>query len=371
MDARTRRIYETEAGRWIATRGPVAVADGRLDRFASRLRPGSRVADLGSGPGWYADAFRARGHRALALDLSRAMLRGARDRAADLPCACADLARLPLARGAFDAAWAINTYCHIPVSELPAALAELHAALATGAPIELTLGDLGFVEDRTAAEEARGEAERRMTRHFPGRLFTYFTAGRLRTLMTGAGFEGVEIEPGSSWWHVVRARRALTLPDFVRPGLRLLVCGLNPSVYAAERGIPFARPGNRFWPAARAAGLVDRDRDPLAALDAGLGFTDLCKRATRRASELEPAEYREGLERVRALVAHYAPRAVCLVGLEGWRRAADRSAQPGWIESGLGGRPAYLMPSTSGLNAHTRPEGFARHLREAARPPPH
>ena len=83
------------------------------------------------------------------------------------------------------------------------------------------------------------------------------------------------------------------------PSLRVLVVGLNPSVYAAERGVGFARPGNRFWPAAIAAGLVTSDRDPWAAFDAGVGFTDLVKRATPRADELSAAEYRAGAERVR------------------------------------------------------------------------
>ena len=40
--------------------------------------------------------------------------------------------------------------------------------------------------------------------------------------------------------------------------MRLLVCGLNPSVYSADAGVGYARPGNRFWPALRLAGLTDR-----------------------------------------------------------------------------------------------------------------
>ena len=50
-----------------------------------------------------------------------------------------------------------------------------------------------------------------------------------------------------SW---IRAERADTLPDYVRPGLDVLICGLNPSLRSAETGVPYGRPGNRFWPAA-------------------------------------------------------------------------------------------------------------------------
>ena len=46
--------------------------------------------------------------------------------------------------------------------------------------------------------------------------------------------------------------------------MRLLVCGLNPSVFSADVGIGFARNGNRYWPAALAAGIVTVDRDPRA-----------------------------------------------------------------------------------------------------------
>ncbi len=99
---------------------------------------------------------------------------------------------------------------------------------------------------------------------------------------------------------IVRSR---SLPDTVGPGMRLLVCGLNPSEYAADAGVGFARPGNRFWPAAIAAGLVVDDRDPMAALERGVGMTDLVKRATPRAAELRNEEYRAGLARVTRLVA--------------------------------------------------------------------
>ena len=64
----------------------------------------------------------------------------------------------------------------------------------------------------------------------------------------------------------VRARRARSLPDTVGDGMRVLVCGLNPSEYSADRGVGYARPGNRFWPAALQAELVTRALDPVHAL---------------------------------------------------------------------------------------------------------
>ena len=156
---------------------------------------------------------------------------------------------------------------------------------------------------------------------------------------------------------VVRATavRARTLADTVAPGLRLLTVGLNPSIYAADVGVGYARPGNRFWPALLAAGIVTRDRDAEHALRAdGIGMTDAVKRSTVGAKEIRVAEFREGMGRVERLTRWLAPAAVCMVGLTGWRAAVDPGARPGVQAGRFGGRPVYVMPSTSGANAHAQ-----------------
>lgn len=166
---------------------------------------------------------------------------------------------------------------------------------------------------------------------------------------------------------VATARRIHSLPDTVGPAMRLLVCGLNPSQYAADRGVGYARPGNRFWRAAVEGGILTRPHEPLHALTAhGVGMTDLVKRATPRADMLSAEEYRSGAARVERLVRWLEPGAVCFVGLAGWRAAVDRRAGAGVQPTPFGGRPAYVMPSTSGLNAHSSPSQLAHHLNEAA-----
>jgi len=182
-------------------------------------------------------------------------------------------------------------------------------------------------------------------------------------LVTGAGFINTS----------GRLVRASTLPDVVGPGMELLVIGLNPSPAAASAGVSFARPGNRFWPAALAGGLVSRDRDPHHALTHhGIGFTDIVKRTTRTAAELTVSEYRAGMARVERLARWLQPRACAMVGLAGWRAAVDRKATAGWQPGRLGGAPVYLMPSTSGLNARSSLDELTRHLLTAAgrEPPP-
>jgi TDG/mug DNA glycosylase family protein len=239
------------------------------------------------------------------------------------------------------------------------ALADLHRVLASDAPVHLTFFG-GAVEGRRVFPDD----------DLPGRYFSTWEQQRLVDVLAGAGLH-VEVaerrnDAGDVAYDVV-GTRARTLADTVGAEMRLLVCGLNPSLYAADAGVGYARPGNRFWPAAIAAGLVERDRDAAHALrEHGIGMTDVVKRATVGASELTHAEYRTGFARVERLVRWLRPRAICFVGLAGWRAAVDRAARPGVQDRDIGGVPVYLMPSTSGANAHARLDELVEHLRAAA-----
>ena len=159
------------------------------------------------------------------------------------------------------------------------------------------------------------------------------------------------------------------MPDYVNGKMRVLLVGLNPSVYSADRGMGFARPGNRFWPAALGAGLVSRDRDPVHALTAhGIGMTDMVKRATARRRRARPRWNTEpGYERLEQMVRWLRPRAVCIIGLTGWRVAVDRKAVAGPQDDLLGESPVYVMPNTSGLNARVPLAELTEHLRARER----
>lgn len=357
MDRPTVDLYEREATAYEARR--TARHRGQAEAFGQRLEHEGLAVDLGSGPGWYTDAL---GLRAVALDAAMAMLRRTREVAPSCLPVQADLGALPFRRGALTGGWARNTYVHLRSVEVPAALAELHHALAVGAPVEATF----FGGDREGRDVFADD-------DLPGRWFSTWPRQRLADVVTGAGFHLDELEDATGpdgAGFTVRGTRIRSLPDTVGAGLRLLVCGLNPSLHAADAGVGFVTPGNRFWPAAIEVGLVSRDRDPRHALHHhGIGMTDLVKRATPRADELTAVEYQDGLGRVERLCAWLRPAAVCFVGLAGWRAAVDRRARPGWQDRDLGGVPAYVMPSTSGLNAATSLSDLVAHLRAASTPP--
>ena len=146
------------------------------------------------------------------------------------------------------------------------------------------------------------------------------------------------------------------LPDVVGPDLRVLFCGINPSVLSYERGHHFARPGNRFWPALHGSRWTPRLMRPdedgeLPQL--GIGITNVVDRPTRAASELRDDELREGAAALGRLVEEIGPRVVAVVGLGAYRVGFGHpDATVGPQDDPIGGRPAWVLPNPSGLNAH-------------------
>jgi TDG/mug DNA glycosylase family protein len=160
----------------------------------------------------------------------------------------------------------------------------------------------------------------------------------------------------------------------VAPGLDVLFCGINPSLISAERGHHFARPGNRFWPALHGSGFTPRLLTPYedaSLVRFGLGITNVVDRPTRAASELAAAEFRSGMEALGRLVERFEPRVVAVVGLTAWRTGFSRpDAGLGLQRETVGGRPAWVLPNPSGLNAHYQLPDLIRlfgDLREWAR----
>jgi TDG/mug DNA glycosylase family protein len=154
------------------------------------------------------------------------------------------------------------------------------------------------------------------------------------------------------------------LRDVIAPGLRVLFCGINPGLYSAATGWHFARPGNRFWPALAASGLTPtrlHPSDRASLLACGLGITNLVARPTASAAELTAAEIRAGRPVLARKVRRYRPRAVAVVGIGAFRIAFDRP------DAALGRQPElcdgallWVLPNTSGLNAHHQAADFAR-----------
>ena len=162
----------------------------------------------------------------------------------------------------------------------------------------------------------------------------------------------------------VSLRAVSQLGSIGGPGLRVLFVGINPSLRSAEVGHHFARPGNRFWPTLHAAGFTSRQLTPYedALLPSfGIGVTNIVPRATRAAAELSTDELRAGAVVLEGTVHEWSPRLVAMVGVVAYRVAFERAhANIGLQAEEIGGRPVWVLPNTSGLNAHYKPADFAR-----------
>jgi len=168
-----------------------------------------------------------------------------------------------------------------------------------------------------------------------------------------------------------------SLPDLAGPGMKLLFVGINPGLWTAATQTHFAHPGNRFYPALRRAGIIDRtfdlavgmtDADRAYLIARGLGNTNLVNRATVRADELSAEELRAGRIRLERFAAEHQPQVVAVAGITAYRLAfGRRTARSGEQPESLVGARLWLVPNPSGLNAHETIDSLADAYAEPAR----
>lgn len=151
-----------------------------------------------------------------------------------------------------------------------------------------------------------------------------------------------------------------TLPDYLRPGLDIVLVGLNPSIPSAQTGRYFANPRNRFWRAFNAAGLVPEPLGPetdYRMLEFGIGMTDVVKRPSAGVGDLTAADFREGASALRERLVSARPRIVSFHGVMAasqYRRYADGSRDRvslGLQEWRIGESAVFVTPNPSPANA--------------------
>jgi len=159
-----------------------------------------------------------------------------------------------------------------------------------------------------------------------------------------------------------------SIPDLIRPGLGVLFCGINPGLYSGATGLHFARPGNRFWPALFAAGFSQRLLAPWEnqeLLDAGYGITNLVRRTTATAAELDDEEFRAGRLALARKARKYSPKWVAVLGLGAYRTGFGKPhATIGPQAERIGPSGLWVLPNPSGLNANHQLPQLTRMFRE-------
>ena len=166
----------------------------------------------------------------------------------------------------------------------------------------------------------------------------------------------------------LEAADGLELPDLVRPGLRLLLVGINPGRHSGASGHHFGNPRNHLWAALHESGLTSRRLQPHEAgelLDGGIGITNLVMRTTKGSNNLTTAEYRAGAEVLRRKVGELTPRVVALLGKGPYERGFDRKSislgrQPELLE----GVELWVLPNPSPINAWYPKDDLVRRFTE-------
>ncbi len=166
----------------------------------------------------------------------------------------------------------------------------------------------------------------------------------------------------------IQAAIGQTMTDVIAPDLRVLFCGINPSLYSAVVGHHFARPGNRFWPTLHLAGFTDRlyapheDRD---LLKLGYGITNVVDRATATADQLSKQELLIGGQNLATKVEQYRPRCLAVLGISAYRTAFSKpKAVVGRQAETLHNAIVWVLPNPSGLNAHYQLNDLAATFRD-------
>jgi len=160
------------------------------------------------------------------------------------------------------------------------------------------------------------------------------------------------------------------LPDYLRPGLKVVFVGFNPGERSARVGHYYAGRGNQFWNFLFEAGLVPerlRPEDDSRLLDFGVGVTDVVKRWSRSSNDLKGRDYRAGIPALEARLLKAAPLAVAFNGKTAYERFCGRSVRLGLQREPLGSSRVFVLPSTSGRNGSLTREEKLRFFRGLAR----
>jgi TDG/mug DNA glycosylase family protein len=158
------------------------------------------------------------------------------------------------------------------------------------------------------------------------------------------------------------------VPDHLRPGLKLVIVGINPGLRSGSAGHHYAWPGNHFWPLMYESGLIPERltfADDHRVLEWGIGLTNLCDRPSREASELTGAELAAGAANLRAKLSVVRPLVVCFNGKSIYQAFAGRNnVSFGRQPETFAGADLFVIPSSSGRTAAYPRDAKLRYFQE-------
>ena len=145
------------------------------------------------------------------------------------------------------------------------------------------------------------------------------------------------------------------LPDVVERGVVTLLCGSAAGAVSARLGLPYAGPGNKFWPILAEAGLTPRPLAPAEFRELprhGLGLTDINKTESGADSDLTGSG--DDADALVAKIEAFRPAILAFTAkrpAQVFLRAAFgvRRVDYGVQDARLGDTEIHVLPSPSGL----------------------
>ncbi|HEY7268353.1 MAG TPA: mismatch-specific DNA-glycosylase [Dehalococcoidia bacterium] len=161
------------------------------------------------------------------------------------------------------------------------------------------------------------------------------------------------------------------VPDHLRPGLDLVIVGINPGKRSGAMGHHYAWPGNHFWPVLYESGIIPEKityTDDRRVLEWRIGLTNLVDRTTRGVEDLTREEMAAGAHALREKLLRYRPKVVCFNGKSIYeafsgRRKVEFGLQPETLESML----MFVVPSSSARTAAYQRPAKVAYFRELKR----
>lgn len=178
--------------------------------LAISLPTGSRVVDLGCGPGQIGRYLAGLGAMVTGVDLSFGMLRQAIVAGAGIGVVEADMRQLAFRDGTVDAVVAFYSLIHIPPPDIEGVLSEIRRALRPGGHLAVTT-HASVPPERSKSERVEGGGIR--VGHMLGRPvdldFYFYGAAQLEAALRAAGFVAVNARERDPYPNVeVQTRRA-------------------------------------------------------------------------------------------------------------------------------------------------------------------
>lgn len=161
------------------------------------------------------------------------------------------------------------------------------------------------------------------------------------------------------------------LPDRLRPGLKLVLCGTAAGRQSALQGAYYAHGQNRFWRTLHEVGLTPRlfqPHDYEKLWELGIGLTDIAKYSYGMDHQL-PADAL-GPEAVAALerrIRKARPAILAFTSLNGGRKVMGARSAAGEQPEKLGETRVFILPSPSPLAANHWDIGPWRALAQAVK----